>query len=222
MIERLKRILQSAIGDLIERASDPELELVRFVEEIEIALGEVRAEIEETSLRKARIAEQCASQQATAENWMRQAEQAVEDGDDASARKYLVGRREAEGEVATCERRLEELSAALQSLGRDRDALERKLHSARLEQKRLSAELRRAESEQRSGTALSGGESMTASVDRVREEIHETQATGEAIHAVKGASVEAEFQELEENASVEQELAALKERMKKEPQDGAK
>ena len=49
MLKRLKRFLQAAVGDLVERAGDPELELARFVEEVEMSLGEVRAERQDYS-----------------------------------------------------------------------------------------------------------------------------------------------------------------------------
>jgi phage shock protein A len=51
---RIKRILQATIDDIIEKARDPEMELARFVEDVEVRLGEVRAERIEVELRRRR------------------------------------------------------------------------------------------------------------------------------------------------------------------------
>lgn len=49
MLERLKRLVQAVISDLVDQARDPELELARFVEKLELSLGEVRAEAEKAA-----------------------------------------------------------------------------------------------------------------------------------------------------------------------------
>jgi phage shock protein A len=220
VIERIRRLIQAAIGDLIEKARDPELELLRFIEQVEISLGEVRAEMEETQLRKDRLVEALADQRKIAMDWTRLAEEAVLADADVRAKECLLRRREADAEAATCEERLADLAKALKALEADRDALDCKLRQARLEQKKLSTELRTAESEKLSGISLSGGEEHASALDRMREEISKTEAVGEAIHEVKGRSLDDELAQLGA-PSLDDELAELKKKVKEERASGA-
>ena len=214
MLERLKRILQAVLGDIVERAKDPELALSRFVEEVEISLGDVRAEIEEAELRRGRVERQLADRRREAGEWMAKAEQHAAGDEDDAAKRALSRYHEAQDEAAGCEERLAEAELTLETLRKDEASLETKLKEARLEQKRLSARLRRAEAEKRSAAALGGGASGAKAAGQVGERITETQADGEARREVEGESVERQFSDLDAPTLAE-ELAALKRRVKK-------
>ena len=214
VLGRLKRILQAALGDLVEKASDPELELAQFVDEAEVSLGEVRAEIEEAELRRGRAERQLADRRRDVDARMVEAEKHAARDEDEAAKRALLHHHEALDEVDSCEERLAEAELSLATLRKDEAALQRKVKEARLEQKRLSAKLRRAESEKRASAALGGDERGEKARGRVGERIVETEAAGEARRQVEGESIGSQFAEIEAPA-LDDELAALKRRVKK-------
>jgi len=217
MIGRLKRILKAVVADIVEKARDPELELARFVEEVEMSLGEVRTEAEEVRLRRDRLARLAAENQVAAEEWMAKAESAAGRDEDDVAREALRRHHEAHDEMESCRERMNQAEEALRTLQEDETALRRKLAEAREERKRLTARLRRAESEKHAGAALADADRPSEAADRVREEILDMQSEGEATRQVHAESIEAQFAQIDAGPSLEEELTALKERVKKRP-----
>ncbi len=216
MLKRLGRILEATVGDLIDRARDPELELARFVDDVEMSLGEVRAALEEANLRRGRLAEQAAQCTDAVGRWMSKAEQAAARDEDDLAKEALAQHHEALEEAEGCEERLAEAELAVATLRRDEAALEEKLQEARLERKRLSAKLRRAEEGKRASAALTGSDRDSGAADRVREQIMDTEAASEAAREVQAESVDAQFAGLRKHPSLDDELAQLKKRVKKQ------
>ena len=119
MLGRLKRILQAAVEDLVDKARDPELELARFVEEVELSLGEVRGERTEADLRCARLATRSAEHRAAADEWMSKAEEAAARDEDDLAREALRRHYEAREEAQSCQERLVEAQLSLTTLRKD-------------------------------------------------------------------------------------------------------
>lgn len=214
VLARLRRLLQAALGDLVDRAKDPELELARFVEEVEISLGEVRAEIEEAELRRGGAECQLGDCRRDADGRMAEAEKHAARDEDEAAKKALRRYHEVQDEIASCEERLAEAELSLATLRKDEAGLETKLKEARLEQRRLSAKLRRAEAEKRASAVLDAGKRADIVKGRVGERIIETQSAGEARREVETDSIESQFARIEA-PSLDEELAALKRRVKK-------
>ena len=214
MLRRLKMLLQAAIDDIVAKASDPELELARFVEEVEVSLGEIRAELEEAQLRRTELVCRAAEYRRTADEWMKKAEAAAARDEDGPAKEALRGRREALVEAGGCDERAVQAELTLAALHKDEEQLERKLAEARREQKRLSAEMRRAEAQKRAGEALADSDKDAPAVDRMRGQVMETEAAGEAVHEVEAVGLDAELARLDDGPSLDDELAALKRRLK--------
>jgi len=214
MLKRLRRLLQATIQDLVQKAGDPELELLEFVEDVELSLGEIRAEIEDTTLRARRLAAEAVEHQVSEGEWMAKAEHAAARDEDEVAKDALRCLHLARGKAEACSRQIVEAEASLATLRRDQGALEEKLEEARVELRAVSARLRRAEAERRSAVASSqrGGDKHAA--DRVHELVMETEAEGEAIRQVASESPDNQFSELDGGGSLDEELAALKRKVK--------
>ncbi len=216
MLERLRRLLSSTIHDLVEAARDSELELARLVDQLEVSLGEVRSEKAETQSRHRHLLSELAEHDSAAEDLMKKAEKAVTSGQDDLAKEALQRRRQRMAQADNCKERLAEAEKALATLGRDEVLLETKLREARFEEKRLAARLRRAESEKHAADAITRVETRGKATEGVEDEIVTLEAEGEAIRQVGELSVENEFRNLESSRSVEDELEAIKKRLKKD------
>jgi phage shock protein A len=214
-LNRIKRIVKAAVAEIIEKADDPELELSRFVEDCEMALAEVRAEIQEASTRRSYLADQVAEHRFSAQDWMAKAEQAAARDQDDLAKEALRSYHADDDLVQGCLDQLGEVESLLTTLGKDADHLAQKLDHARQEQKRLSARLRRAEAEKRSGSILIRADRDGVAHDRVRTQILDAEAAGEAARDIHQESVEARYDSLDQRLSLDEELAALKQKLKK-------
>jgi phage shock protein A len=215
LLRRVKRILRATFHDLMEKTEDPDLELAKFVEDCELALGELRAEVNDAQLRRDRYAHEAAGYRQTADEWMARARIfAAEDRKDA-ALDALRCRREAFEEARVAEEAVAECDSLLAALGGDAAALEEKLRNALQEQKRLSVQLRGAEADQRAGMVLGGPDRFTAIREKVQERIFSGQAAGDAGRQMFRDTPEARFRALEAPSSIEDELAELMKQMKK-------
>jgi phage shock protein A len=212
---RIKRILQATIDDIIEKARDPEMELARFLEDVELRLGEVRAERIEVELRRSHLSAKAAEQRHSAEEWMTKAERAAALNEDDLAKEALRRYHRAHEEGEGCNERLAEVQRTLETLLKDEAELEEKLKEARLEQKSLSMKLRQAESEKRSAAALMGADSATAAQDRMHGKIMDEEALSEAMRDTHSESLDAQLAALEKHPSLDDELANIKQRIRK-------
>jgi phage shock protein A len=215
LLKRVKRILKATLHDLMERAEDPELELAKFVEACELALGELRAEIEDTQLRRDRLIQELADYRKTADEWMARAERSAGENRKDAALEALRGRREALEEVRVAEDGVADTDSLLAALHGDAAALEEKLRNTLQEQKRISVRLRGAEVDKRVGVVLGRPDRFEAIREKVEERIFAGQAAGEAGRQMFRDTPEARFRALEAQPSLEDELAELMKKVKK-------
>lgn len=215
LLKRVKRIMKATLHDLLERAEDPELELAKFVEECELALGELRAEIEDAQLRRDCLIQELAEHRKTADEWMARAEMSAIKNRKDAALEALAGRRKALEEVRVAENGLADTDSLLAALHSDAAALEERLRNFLQEQKRLSIQLRSAEVDQRVGAVLGRPDRFEAIREKLQERIFTGQAAGEAGRQMFGDTSEARFRALGAQPSLEDELAELMEKVKK-------
>jgi phage shock protein A len=215
LLKRVKRTLKATIYDLMERAEDPELELAKFVEACEVALGELRAEIEGAQLRRDGLIRELADHRITADDWMAQAERSAGEDRKDAALEALRCRRQTLEAVRTAEEGLADTDSLLAALHGDAEALEEKLKNTLQEQKRLSIRLRGAEADKRVGAVLGRPDRSEAIREKLQERIFAGQAVGEASRQMFRNTPEARFRELEAQPSLEDELAELMKKVKK-------
>lgn len=215
ILKRVKRILKATIHDLTERTEDPELELAKFVEACELALGELHAEIEDAQLRSDRLAQELSGYRQTADEWMARAERSAAEDRKEAALEALRRRRETLQEVSAAEENLAAAGALLATLHDDASALEKKLKQALQEQKRLSVQLRGAEADSRVGAVLGRPDRSESIREKVQERVFQGQAIGEVGRKMFRDTPEARFQALDDQISLEEELAALMEKVKR-------
>src|SRR5438874_2098621 len=90
IIERVKRLIAANLRELIEEATDPEVELLEFVADIERSYGEIKAEMVDASNGAAHLEKQLIETQAQAERWNKKAMAAIRQQEDDLAREALT------------------------------------------------------------------------------------------------------------------------------------
>ena len=216
---RMTDILKSNINELLDRAEEPEKMIRQMVREMEEAVNKATASVGTAVANQKRLERQCNEKQAQVEEWQRKAERAVESGEDDLARRALERK-------AVFLKAVEELKPALgesqQTADQLRDQLRElktKLEEARTRQGTLVARHRAAEARKKLAQSISGlGSDAFSSFERFEQKIETAESEAEAHAEVAGEmeSIETEMRKLEGDTGVEDELAALKNRLNKD------
>ena len=224
MFSRMADILKSNINELLDRAEDPEKLIRQMIREMEEAVNKATASVGTAVANQKRLERQYHEKQAQSEDWQRKAERAVEAGEDDLARRALERRAVFEKAVEDLAPAMEESRQTATQLREQLRELKAKLEEARTRQGTLMARHHAAEARKKLAQSISGlGADAFSSFERFEQRVETSEAEAEAHAEVAGemADVEREVRDLDRAASVEDELLALKARLRRD-KDGDK
>lgn len=214
---RVRDILNSNINSALDKAEDPEKLVKQMIREMEDTLVEIKAACAGAmaSQRKAeRDVDRTARQSA---RWASRAELAVDRGREELARKALQTKRQYEDDLEATRADAEKLGGLVAEYKSDIVQIEDKLGTAQERQRVLvqrhihAVQKRRAQRDLRrfdSSGAILRFEEFANRVDRA-------DAEAELVNYGRPKSLEEEFTLIERDESIEEELAALKEKRRR-------
>lgn len=216
IFSRLSDIINSNINSLLDKAEDPEKLIRMVIQEMEETLVEVRsttakiiADKKELLRRNDKLAKQ-------AEDWQAKAELALTKGREDLAKAALLEKASVNEVIALVKDDLVKLDESLNKLSREIEQLQAKLNDARARQKAILMRVNATQSRRQVNdalynrnfdSALNRFEHFERKIDSMESEI---EATG-----VGKKGIAAEFDALEKEGKIDQELAALKSKMEK-------
>ncbi|WP_027718482.1 PspA/IM30 family protein [Desulfovirgula thermocuniculi] len=220
LFKRLKDLLEANITDLINRAEDPEKMLNLYIERAAEELKEFNVQVNRAVADELTLRRKIESTEKEIASWAAQAKVAVQQGRDDLARVALERKQEAQLNLESYRAQLAEQQKVVAELRENYRLLEEKLRRAKEERDQLVIRKRRAEALKEASEAVQqvAGTSALADFDRMREKVERLEAEARAGTLSLGSSLEDEFAQLEKAArqkSVEEELARLKEELKK-------
>lgn len=220
LFKRLKDLLEANIADLINRAEDPEKMLNLYIERATEELKEFNVQVNRAVADELTLRRKIESTAKEIESWAAQARVAVQQGRDDLARVALERKQEAQVNLESYRAQLAEQQKVVAELRENYRLLEEKLRRAKEERDQLVIRKRRAEALKEASEAVQqvAGASALSDFDRMREKVERLEAEAKAGTLSLGSSLEDEFAQLEKAArqqSVEEELARLKEELKK-------
>ncbi|WP_059049189.1 PspA/IM30 family protein [Paenibacillus senegalimassiliensis] len=241
ILSRFRDVMRANIGAMLEGAKEPAAAVDQYMKQIQLDLGQIRAE--SASLlaaegRARRALEEC---DAEIRKLQRYAEKAAESGDDEGALKFLQRKatqaeerkkrqaayEEAAGQTAKLAQMQEKLTADVNELEARRATLKGKLAEAEAQQRRNAATSERSafrELEEKADLALNEalalaelrGGSRKDDLDELMAQLErDTQAAKEAQVASEDGN-QASGQSESGPVSPEEELAAMKGKLNKE------
>ena len=215
IFSRLTDIINANINVLLEKAEDPEKMIRLMIQEMEDTLVEVRSQAVRTIADKKEIERRLEILVTKQNHWDEKAEFALRRNREDLAKSALVVKRKLEDQASTLR---EELVLVAESLARhdaDLAQLEGKLNEAKTRKKALEVrmtsakdrvKIRRTINDGRIDEALNRYESLERRID-------ELEANAEVYDLGKGKTLAEEFEELEVEADIEDDLARLKARV---------
>ena len=215
IFQRISDIMSANINHLLEKAEDPEKMIRQVINEMYDKIQEARSATAQAIAAEKQLKKELDTNESQLEEWRAKAMQAVEADDDGLARKALARKKEHEHIIAGLSKQWESSEAAADNLKVQLQALQAKLAEAKRKQSALIARQRAAEAQrdvQKALTHVDIDKSAFDKFDRMEEKVEQMEAEAQAMTelAAEDATLESEFEEIEDKDNIEKELDDLK------------
>jgi phage shock protein A len=213
VFSRLSDIINSNINAMLDKAEDPEKIARLIIQEMEDCLVEVRSAAARSMADKKEYERDITQLEQTRLDWTAKAELAVEKGREDLARGALSAKQRAEREIDGRRQALKAIEEVSIRRQEDLEKLQAKLDEAKTKHRALV--VRREAAEQRiamrSRIEVNKVDEAMRRYGQIERKVDEMEAYADLIN-VGDRSLEAQFQELAAEESIEKELAEIKRR----------
>ena len=216
IFEKIRRIFNSNINDLLDQVEDPEKILNQLLEDMQHELKEVKIQVAAAIRDANKFEAQYKENSESAEKWEKRAIVFIQNGDDVRAKEALRRKRSAEDLAAGFREQFEAQQESVSVLKDGLATLEQKIQEAKNKRALLIARQRRAEAERTIHQTVSGISDSSAlnAFDRIEGKVLDAEAEAEALSEMRQPSLEEEFDKLDKKDEIDDELAKLKARLK--------
>ncbi len=212
VMDRLSRLIRANVNDLIDQAEDPEKMIDQILRDMQENMTTARSQVAAMIAQEKELEADLNENKRLEDEWGRKAQRAVEAGKDDLAREALRRKKDTaenarvyadqlgvqEGAVAKLKDQLRQLDSKYQSTLSQRDSLVAR-------QRRAHAQTQVAQSI----TVFSPLDS-SSELDRMERRIRSDEAQAAAALEIGETGYDAQFQELEMDVDIEDELEQLK------------
>jgi phage shock protein A len=211
LFSRLGDIINSNINSMLDNAENPEKIARLIIQEMEDTLVEVRTAAARAMADKKEMERDIAHFTSVRDDWTAKAELAIDKGREDLARGALIAKQKAEAEI---DRRKNAMAAAEEAFEKRQDdlgKLQAKLDEAKAKHRALMMRREAAEQRIRIRSQVYDGrvDEALARYGNIERKVDEMEAYADQIRGSE-PTLEAQFAALEQDESIEKELAALK------------
>jgi phage shock protein A len=211
LFSRLGDIINSNINAMLDNAENPEKIARLIIQEMEDTLVEVRTAAARAMADKKEMERDIAHFTTVRDDWANKAELAIDKGREDLARGALIAKQKAEAEI---DRRRNAMAAAEEAFEKRQDdlaKLQAKLDEAKAKHRALMMRREAAEQRIRMRSQVYDGrvDEALARYGNIERKVDEMEAYADQIRGAE-PTLEAQFAALEQDESIEKELAALK------------
>jgi len=215
IFNRLSDIINSNISSLLDKAENPEKMIRMVIQEMEETLVEVRSGTAKVIAEKKTLSRRAEQLKKQALDWEGKAELALSKGREDLAKAALLEKSNINASVAITEKDLTKLDETLDKLSVEIEQLQAKLNDARARQKTIVMRTTATESRLNVNKQLHNY-SIDNAMDKFEyyeKKIDQMEGQMDSIHIEK-RGLQNEFDELEQQESIDQELEDLKNKLK--------
>jgi phage shock protein A len=211
-MDRLSRLIRANVNDLIDSAEDPEKMIDQILRDMQESISMARTQVAAMIAQEKELELDAAETKKLASEWGRKAERAVGAGKDDLAREALRRKRDNEENSTIYTEQLAVQSQAVAKLKDQLRQLEAKYQTTLGARDTLIARQRRAKAQRQVAEAVVVFTPLDPSseLDRMERKIRSEEAHAMAALEIGEDSYEAQFQALNSESDVEDELQALK------------
>jgi len=210
---RVRDIISANINSMLDKAEDPEKIARLIIQEMEDCLVEVRSAAARSMADKKEYERDIVQLEQARLDWTAKAELAVEKGREDLARGALSAKQRAEREIDSRRQALKAIEEVSLRRQEDLEKLQAKLDEAKTKHRALVVRREAAEHRiaMRSRIEVNKVDEAMRRYGQIERKVDEMEAYADLIN-VGDRSLEAQFQELAAEESIEKELAEIKRR----------
>lgn len=216
ILDRFSRVIKSNVNSVLDSAEDPEKMVGHTISEMETSIRQGRKEVVTAMANEKMIAKKQEESLKKAKDWESKALLALKAGDEDLAREALRRKKKLESEVGDLERQRIEAAAFVDELRGRIEFAEKKVEELKNSQGTISSKVRAA---RRQTTAEASGKSVAMdNFDSLASKFDDMEAEVEAAAILDDkpseAALERRFARLGQDDGLDDELAALKRKLK--------
>ncbi len=220
ILKRFGDIMSANINALLDKAEDPEKMIDKYIRDIEEDMRKVKAETAAVMATEAKAKRELAECQDEIAKMQRYAEKALTAGSESDARRFLEKKGELAGKQAGLQQAYDLAAANAAKMREMHDKLEKDLEG--LQNKRDSIKAKAVAKTQeklnKMGASVSGAGEAMAAFDRMEAKVDRMLDEANAMSELNSRTddiddLAAKYDEAGNTSSVDDELAALKEKM---------
>lgn len=215
---RVWSVIKSNVNAVINRFENPEKMLEQSIRDMQNQVQRMRVDVVNVIAEEKKLKSELDKYGPDVERWEKNAMIALKDGREDLAKEALRRKQQTVELVQQLRPQWEKQVQISERLKKDYQQLKNRIEEAQHKKRNLILRLQHAETQKRLQTML--GELKTNSTfERLESKIADMEALTAAKMEVEDASLESQFAKLgsSDDLSIEQELAAMKERLKLNP-----
>jgi phage shock protein A len=215
LFDRIKRVVNANLNDMVSKAEDPEKMLEQSILEMQEDLVQLRQGVAQAIAAQKRSEQQYNQSQNEANKWQRNAQLALQKGDENLARQALERKKTYAETANTLKTSMDQQVGQIDNLKRSLVGLESKISEAKTKKDMLKARISAAKAQEQLQNTVGrlGTSSAMAAFERMEEKVMLQEARAQSAAELVGNDLEGQFAALESGSDVDDELAALKAQM---------
>ncbi|MEB3159241.1 MAG: PspA/IM30 family protein [Synechococcus sp.] len=213
--DRLSRLVRANANAAVSSMEDPVKILDQSVADMQADLVKLRQAVAMAIASQKRLRNQADQAEAQSKTWYERAELALKKGEEDLAREALSRRKTFQETATALSAQVQGQDAQVETLKKSLVALEGKIAEARTKKDMLKARAQAAQAQQQLQSAVGnlGTNSAMAAFERMEDKVEAMEAQSQAAAELAGADLESQFMALEGGDDVDDELAALRQRL---------
>ncbi|SDQ43083.1 phage shock protein A (PspA) family protein [Virgibacillus subterraneus] len=218
--KRVTTVVGSEMNAMLDKAEDPVKMLEQFMRDMAEDIREVETSVSKQIANEKMLKRKADDAQAMVDKRQKQAEQAIESGNEDLARRALQDKSDHEGQATMLNESWERAKRDSDALRDKLDEMKKEYQEMKLKKDSLKARAESAKTRTKMNRTMSsiGNDESKQGFERMEEKVMQFEAEAETSEDLSQESrtLDDEFEELEDKSNVDDELAALKKKMNKE------
>lgn len=216
---RMKTVVSSELNAMLDKAEDPVKMLDQFMRDMAEDIKEVETAVAKQIASEKMLKRKANDAQAMANKRLQQAEQAIEANNDELARRAIEDKKGHEHTFHTLNEAWERTSADVEVLKSKLDEMKKEYQEMRLKKDSLKARAESAKTRTKINRTMSsiGNDESKRGFERMEEKVLQYEAEADTTEDISQSArtLDDEFEDLNNTNEVDDELAALKEKLGK-------
>ena len=212
VIDRLSRLVRANVNDMIDKAEDPEKMLDQILRDMQNNIQSARGQVASMIAQEKELEADMKETRTLALQWAAKAQRSVDAGRDDLAREALRRKRDNDENARVYAQQYQAQTQMVEKLKSQLRQLESKYQTTMSQRDSLIARQRRAKAQTQVTQSLTSLSPMNPAneLDRIERKIRSQEAQASAMGELAANSFDTQFNELDYDVDIEEELAALK------------